>query len=70
MEKYDKLAKVLMIGDSGVGKTCILMRFVKDEHRIDHIPTLGKFPRSRRFFFSHDYGLRYDYCCRGPIGCF
>ncbi len=40
-EKYDQLAKVLMIGDSGVGKTCLLMRFVKDEMRMDHIPTLG-----------------------------
>ena len=40
-EKYDRLAKVLMIGDSGVGKTCFLMRFVSDEHRVDHLPTVG-----------------------------
>ena len=52
MEKYDQLAKVLMIGDSGVGKTCLLMRFVKDEHRIDHIPTLGKLNTSAQGFLA------------------
>ena len=41
-EKYDRLAKILMIGDSGVGKTCFLLRFVSDEHRVDHLPTVGK----------------------------
>lgn len=40
-EPYDHLAKILMIGDSGVGKTCFLMRFVSDEHRMDHLPTMG-----------------------------
>lgn len=40
-EPYDHLVKILMIGDSGVGKTCFLMRFVSDEHRMDHLPTMG-----------------------------
>jgi small GTP-binding protein len=40
-EKYDRLVKMLMIGDSGVGKTCFLLRFVSDEHRVGHLPTVG-----------------------------
>ena len=40
---YDYLVKVIIIGDSGVGKTCFLMRFVDDKFSSSHITTLGIF---------------------------
>lgn len=40
---YDYLVKVIIIGDSGVGKTCFLMRFVDDKFSSSHITTLGTF---------------------------
>ena len=43
MEKqnYDFLFKILIIGDSGVGKTCILSRFTKNNFIEKHITTSG-----------------------------
>ena len=29
-KNYDSIMKILLIGDSGVGKSCLLVRFVKD----------------------------------------
>ena len=29
-KEFDYMVKVLIIGDSGVGKTCILLRLTKD----------------------------------------
>ena len=37
----DFLFKVLLIGDSGVGKTALLNRFVRDEFPDRHAPTIG-----------------------------
>jgi Ras-related protein Rab-8A len=39
---YDFLVKLIIIGDSGVGKTCFLMRFVDDKFTTSYITTLGK----------------------------
>jgi GTPase SAR1 family protein len=39
---YDYLVKIIIIGDSGVGKTCLLMRFVDDKFTTSYITTLGK----------------------------
>lgn len=33
--------KVIVIGDSGSGKSCLLLRYVKDEFRDDYDVTLG-----------------------------
>jgi len=33
--------KLLMIGDSGVGKSCLVQRFSRDEFPSDHIATIG-----------------------------
>ena len=33
--------KLLMIGDSGVGKSCILLRFVEDNFNEKFVPTIG-----------------------------
>ena len=38
---FDYLVKILMIGDSGVGKTCILQKFENDECSINHLPTIA-----------------------------
>ena len=39
---YDYLLKVLICGDSYVGKTSVLTRFVSNKFRVTHIRTLGK----------------------------
>lgn len=41
---YDWLVKILIIGDSGVGKTNILLRICDDRFNQNHITTLGNFP--------------------------
>jgi len=40
---YDLLFKLLLIGDSGVGKTCILFRFSDDAFTTTFISTIGNF---------------------------
>ena len=40
-EAYDHLVKILMIGDSGVGKTCILQRIIKGEFLVNHLTTIA-----------------------------
>lgn len=38
---YDHLIKLLVIGDSGVGKSCMLLRFVEDNFTPSFITTIG-----------------------------
>jgi GTPase SAR1 family protein len=38
---YDHLLKLIIIGDSSVGKTCILLRFADDQFPTSHMPTIG-----------------------------
>ena len=40
-QAYDHLFKILLIGDSGVGKTCILCRFSDDSFNSSFISTIG-----------------------------
>jgi len=40
-EVYDFLFKVVMIGDSGVGKSNLLMRYTKGEFNIESKTTIG-----------------------------
>ena len=35
------MLKVLLIGESGVGKTCILHRFNKGEFLVNHLATIA-----------------------------
>lgn len=39
--EYDYLFKLLVIGDSGVGKSCLLLRFADDEYNESYISTIG-----------------------------
>ncbi|OQR87613.1 Rab8 family GTPase [Achlya hypogyna] len=39
--KYDLLVKLLLIGDSGVGKSCLLMRYSDDSFTSSFITTIG-----------------------------
>lgn len=39
---YDYLFKLLLIGDSGVGKTCALFRFSEDAFNATFISTIGE----------------------------
>lgn len=39
---YDHLLKLIIIGDSSVGKTCLLLRFAEDSFPVSHMPTIGK----------------------------
>ena len=41
---YDYLFKLLLIGDSGVGKTCVLFRFSEDAFNATFISTIGNIP--------------------------
>jgi Ras-related protein Rab-1A len=41
MTEYDYLFKILIIGDSGVGKSCILLRFSEDTFSESYISTIG-----------------------------
>ena len=38
---YDHLFKVLLCGDSGVGKTCLITQFTDQQIRRTHITTIG-----------------------------
>ena len=39
---YDHLLKLIIIGDSSVGKTWLLLRFSEDNFPTTHMPTIGK----------------------------
>ncbi|KAG7558239.1 hypothetical protein FFLO_02802 [Filobasidium floriforme] len=44
---YDFLIKLLLIGDSGVGKSCLLLRFCDDAWTPSFITTIGMFSKIR-----------------------
>mmetsp|Transcript_14109 Transcript_14109/g.42208 ORF Transcript_14109/g.42208 Transcript_14109/m.42208 type:complete len:157 (+) Transcript_14109:88-558(+) len=44
--EYDYLFKLLLIGDSGVGKSCLLLRFADDTYTESYISTIGVDVRS------------------------
>lgn len=50
---YDHLLKLIIIGDSSVGKTCILLRFSEDNFPVSHMPTIGKISKIPKLIFSY-----------------
>ncbi|KAG9347292.1 hypothetical protein JZ751_004859 [Albula glossodonta] len=40
-KQYDVLFRLLLLGDSGVGKTCLLCRFTDNQYHPSHISTIG-----------------------------
>ena len=40
-ETYDFLFKLVLVGDSGVGKTCVLFRFSEDDFISTSIASIG-----------------------------
>ena len=41
MESYDHMVKILLIGESGVGKTCLLHKFNNKEFTVNHLATIA-----------------------------
>lgn len=42
VETYDALIKLILIGNSSVGKTCLILRYVEDTYQKNFLPTIGK----------------------------
>lgn len=40
-EKTDYIFKYVILGDSAVGKTNILLRFTEEDYKPTHLPTIG-----------------------------
>ena len=40
-DDFDFMFKILLIGDTSVGKSCLLLRFADDEFVNDYISTIG-----------------------------
>lgn len=40
-QNFEVLIKILIVGDSAVGKTCMLLRYCDDRFSMSHLPTIG-----------------------------
>ena len=41
-DTFDALMKVVVIGDSSVGKTCLVLRYTQDNFRENFLSTIGE----------------------------
>ena len=41
-ETFDALMKIVIIGDTSVGKTCLILRYTHDTFRENFLSTIGK----------------------------
>lgn len=46
-KRYDMLQRLLLVGETGVGKTCLLCRYASNEFMDTHITTIGKYKLMR-----------------------
>jgi Ras-related protein Rab-8A len=53
-DEYDFLQKVIIVGDSAVGKTCLLLRFCEDEFTPNFISTIGIDFQAKTFLVDKD----------------
>ncbi|MFH4977640.1 hypothetical protein AB6A40_004349 [Gnathostoma spinigerum] len=51
---YNYLFKIVVVGDHGCGKSCILLRFAENSFRHDHISTLGVDFKLKTIKLGHD----------------
>ena len=54
----DYLLKVLILGDSSVGKTCLLLKFCDNNFVPTHMPTIGIFNKLKIFFLKKGIDFR------------
>jgi Ras-related protein Rab-1A len=40
-DNYDHFFKMVLLGDSSVGKSCLLVRFADDEFNQNYVSTIG-----------------------------
>ena len=52
--EYDYLFKLLLIGDSGVGKSCLLLRFSDDTYSGRHTRKIGAHFKTQSYASSGD----------------
>jgi len=45
--------KIIIVGDSGVGKSCLLIRYVKDVFRSEHKVTIGNVFVTKVLIYSY-----------------
>lgn len=54
-KKYDHLVKLMLIGDSGVGKTAVLVRFVDNEFTPAFMTTIGEYYKGVWSVYLYEY---------------
>jgi len=53
--------KVVLVGQSGVGKTCIINRFISSEFNSENPPTSGSsFASKTMYFDKYDANIKFD----------
>ncbi|OBS83291.1 hypothetical protein A6R68_22709 [Neotoma lepida] len=70
---YDHLFKLLLIGDSGVGKTCLIIRFAEDNFNSTYISTIAPTPSVAKAKFPSwrllaSVSLCENFCFRDTAG--
>jgi len=59
--EYDLLAKIILVGDSSVGKSCLLMKYADNEFTTAHQATIGvDFRIATQDITVHRNGRQYD----------